>query len=173
MRKLKSILIIVFFALTNVVFSQVSGTILMDSLSLPGAEIKFKESDKIVMADFDGNFVLPLESEIKNNSLIISYAGLYIEIKNIEFSNGKLDIGEFEIPYFKDISIMEFEQLSESEKENCLPTYCWGQLLGYFSTNKLEKEYLTLNCEEKITEFEFNQTTKTITVDWNKIKGCE
>lgn len=145
----------------------------MDSLSLPGAEIKFKESDKIVMADFDGNFVLPLESEIKNNSLIISYAGLYIEIKNIEFSNGKLDIGEFEIPYFKDISIMEFEQLSESEKENCLPTYCWGQLLGYFSTNKLEKEYLTLNCKEKITEFEFNPTTKTITVDWNKIKGCE
>ena len=145
----------------------------MDSLSLPGAEIKFKESDKGVMADFDGNFVLPLESEIKNNSLIISYAGLSIEIKNIEFSNGKLNIGKFEIPYFKDISITEFEQLSESEKENCLPTYCWGQLLGYFSTNKLEKEYLTLNCKEKITEFEFNSTTKTITVDWNKIKECE
>ena len=145
----------------------------MDSLSLPGAEIKFKESDKGVMADFDGNFVLPLESDIKNNSLIISYAGLSIEMKNIEFSNGKLDIGKFEIPYFKDISITEFEQLSESEKENCLPTYCWGQLLGYFSTNKLEKEYLTLNCKEKITEFEFNSTTKTITVDWNKIKECE
>ena len=159
--------------MTNIVFSQVSGTILMDSLSLPGAEIKFKESDKGVMADFDGNFVLPLESEIKNNSLIISYAGLSIEIKNIEFSNGKLNIGKFEIPYFKDISITEFEQLSESEKENCLPTYCWGQLLGYFSTNKLEKEYLTLNCKEKITEFEFNSTTKTITVDWNKIKECE
>ena len=145
----------------------------MDSLSLPGAEIKFKESDKGVMADFDGNFVLPLESDIKNNSLIISYAGLSIEMKNIEFSNGKLDIGKFEIPYFKDISITEFEQLSESEKENCLPTYCWGQLLGYFSTNKLEKEYLTLNCKEKITKFEFNPTTKTVTVDWNKIKECE
>ena len=41
----------------------------MDSLSLPGAEIKFKKSEKAVMADFDGNFVLPLESETKNNSL--------------------------------------------------------------------------------------------------------
>ncbi|WP_152593040.1 carboxypeptidase-like regulatory domain-containing protein, partial [Jejuia pallidilutea] len=161
------------FALTNIVFSQVSGTILMDSLSLPGAEIKFKKSDKGVMADFDGNFVLPLESEIKNNILVISYAGLSIEIKNIELKNGKLNIGEFEIPYFKDISITEFEQLSESEKENCLPTYCWGQLLGYFSTDKLEKEYLTLNCREKITEFEFNPTTKTIIVDWNLIKECK
>ena len=145
----------------------------MDSLSLPGAEIKFKESNKVVMADFDGNFVLPLESDIKNNSLVISYAGLSVEIKNIEFNKGKLNIGEFEIPYFKEISITEFEQLSELEKENCLPTYCWGQLLGYFSTNKLEKEYLTLNCKEKITEFEFNPTTKIVTVDWNKIKECE
>ncbi|WP_152596380.1 carboxypeptidase-like regulatory domain-containing protein [Algibacter lectus] len=160
--------------MTNIVFSQVSGTILMDSLSLPGAEIKFKKSNKGVMADFDGIFVLPLESEIKNNSLVISYAGLSIEIKNIELNNGKLNIGEFEIPYFKDISITEFEQLSESEKENCLPTYCWGgQLLGYYSTNKLEQEYLTLNCKERITEFEFNPTTKTIIVDWNLIKQCK
>ena len=159
--------------MTKIGFSQVSGTILMDSLSLPGAEIKFKESNKVVMADFDGNFVLPLESDIKNNSLVISYAGLSVEIKNIEFNKGKLNIGEFEIPYFKEISITEFEQLSELEKENCLPTYCWGQLLGYFSTNKLEKEYLTLNCKEKITEFEFNPTTKIVTVDWNKIKECE
>jgi len=145
----------------------------MDSLSLPGAEIRFKESDKIVTADFDGNFSLPIESKIGNENLIISYAGLFIEIKNIELSDGKLNIGEFEIPYFKDISITEFEQLSESEKENCLPTYCWGQLLGYFSTNKLEKEYLTLNCKDKITKFEYNPTTKTIIVDWNIIKECK
>ncbi|MEP5602240.1 MAG: hypothetical protein ABJL44_14585 [Algibacter sp.] len=158
--------------MTNIVFSQVSGTILIDSLSLPGAEIKFKESDKGVMADFDGNFVLPLESEIKNNSLIISYAGLSVEIKNIEFNNGKLNIGTFEIPYFKDISITEFEQLLESEKENYLPSYCWGQLLGYYSTNKLDKEYLTLICKEKITEFEYNPTTKTIIIAWNLIKEC-
>jgi hypothetical protein len=173
LRKLNYILPIIFFALTSIAFSQVRGTILMDSLSLPGAEIRFKESDKIVTADFDGNFSLPIESKIGNENLIISYAGLFIEIKNIELSDGKLNIGEFEIPYFKDISITEFEQLSESEKENCLPTYCWGQLLGYFSTNKLEKEYLTLNCKDKITKFEYNPTTKTIIVDWNIIKECK
>ncbi|WP_299064282.1 hypothetical protein [uncultured Polaribacter sp.] len=145
----------------------------MDSLSLPGAEIKFKQSDKIVSADFDGNFSLPIESKTGNDNLIILYAGLSIEIKNIELSNGKLNIGEFEMPYFKDISITEFEQLSELEKKNCLPTYCWGQLLGYLRTDKLGNEYLTLNCKEKITEFEFDPTTKTIVVDWNLIKDCK
>ncbi|GAA3612198.1 hypothetical protein Q4Q39_04520 [Flavivirga amylovorans] len=156
--------------MTDIAFSQVSGKILMDSLSLPGAEIKFKESDKEVLADFDGKFYLPIESENENDNLVISYADLSIEIENIELSNGKLNIGNFEIPYLKDISIKEFEQLSELEKESCLPTYCWGQLLGYFYTNKLENGYLTLKCKEKITEFEFNPTTKTILVDWNLIK---
>ena len=145
----------------------------MDSLSLPGAEIKFKKSEKGVTADFDGNFTLPIESKIGNYNLIISYAGLFVEIKNIELNNGKLNIGKFEIPYFKGISISEFEQLTELEKEDCLPIYHWTQLLGYFNTKKLEKEYLTLNCREKITEFEFNTITKIITIDWNTIKECE
>ena len=145
----------------------------MDSLSLPGAEIKFKQSERVVSADFDGNFSLPIESENGNNNLVISYAGLSIEIKNIELNNGKLNIGEFEIPYFKDISMNEFELLSELEKERCLPIYHWTQLLGYFNTQKLGKEYLTLNRKEKITEFEFNPTIKTITVDWNLIQERE
>ena len=173
LRKLNYILSILFFALTNIAFGQVSGTILMDSISLPGAEIKFKESDKGILADFDGNFSLPIEAKNGNDNLLISYSGLSIEIENIELSSEKLDIGEFEIPYFKDISITEFEKLSDSEKDNCLPTYCWGQLLGYFSTDKLEKNYLTLNCKEKITEFEYNPVTKTIIVDWNLIKDCK
>jgi len=145
----------------------------MDSLSVPGAEIKFKESAEVVMADFDGNFVLPVESEIENYSLVISYSGLSIVIKNLELNEGKLNIGDFEIPYFEDISIKEFEILSELEKENCLPIYHWTQLLGYFNTKKLDTEYLTLNCQKKITEFEYNPKTKTVLVDWNLIKHCE
>jgi hypothetical protein len=145
----------------------------MDSLSLPGAEIKFKQSDKIVQSDFDGNFVLPVTSENENDILVISYLNLSIELKNFELNNGKTEIGTLELPYFKDISITEFEQLSELEKKNCLPTYCWGQLLGYLRTDKLANENLTLNCKEKITEFEFNPTTKTIVVDWNIIKNCK
>lgn len=173
LRKLNYILPILFFALTDIAFSQVSGTILMDSLSLPGATIKFKKSNLGVFSDFDGNFSLPTQSRIEKDNLVISYVDLSIEIKNFELINRKMHIGNFEIPYFKDISIKEFEQLSELEKENCQPTYCWGQLLGYYYTNKLDSEYLILNCGEKITEFKFNPTTKTITVDWNLIKECK
>jgi hypothetical protein len=159
--------------LTNIAFGQVSGTILMDSLSLPGAVIKFKNSDKNVMSDFDGNFYLPTDSTFINDTLIISWVDLSIEIKNFKLDKGKAELGNFEIPYFKYISIMEFEQFSELEKKNCQPTYCWGQLLGYRRTDKLGNEYLTLNCKEKITEFEFKSTTKTIVVDWNLIKNCK
>ncbi|MCC1485556.1 hypothetical protein [Winogradskyella immobilis] len=145
----------------------------MDSISLPGAEIKFKESDQVVMADFDGNFVLPIESKIENLNLVISFSGLSIEIKNIELIESELNIGDFEIPYFEDISITEFELLTELEKENCLPIYHWTQLLGYFNTQKIDTDYLTLNCEKKIREFEYNPQTKTVLVDWNLIKLCE
>ncbi len=145
----------------------------MDSISLPGAEIKFKESDQVVMADFDGNFVLPIESKIENCNLVISYSGLSIEIKNIELIEGKLNIGNFEIPYFEDISITEFELLTEREKENCLPIYHWAQLLGYLNTKKIDTDYLTLNCEKKIKEFEYNPQTKTVLIDWNLIKLCK
>ena len=145
----------------------------MDSLSLPGAEIKFKESDQVVIADFDGNFVLPIEFKIKKPNLIISYSGLSIEIKNIELIEGKLDIGNFEIPYFEDISITEFELLTELEKQNCLPIYHWAQLLGYFNTKKIDTDYLTLNCDKNIKEFEYDPQTKTVLVDWDLIKLCE
>ena len=96
-----------------------------------------------------------------------------IEIQNLEFDTTNLDLGIIELPAFKSIEINEFEELTESEKENCYPIYCWTQLLGYTDTNELENEYLTLNCKEKITEFEYDRTTKTVTLDWSIIKECE
>lgn len=172
MNKLLNISVLAIFSFTNIAFSQVSGKILMDSLAMPGVEIKLKKSDSIIISDFDGNFSLPIESGIKNDNLMISFIGLTIEIKNIELSSGQINIGDFEIPYFKYVTATDFDRLSDIEKENCLPTYCWGQLLGYYFTNKLEHDYLTLNCKEKVTEFEFNPSIKTISVDWNLIQTC-
>ncbi|MBC3758241.1 hypothetical protein H7U19_07490 [Hyunsoonleella sp. SJ7] len=173
MKKLHYILIIISFGCTNTTFSQVSGKILMDSMALPGVTIKFKQSNEGVRSDFDGNFSLPFESRAKNDVLVISYIDLSLEIRNIDFNKGSINIGSFEMPSFKYISTENYEKLSDVEKENCHPTYCWGQLLGYYYTNKLEKEYLKLNCKEKITEFEFNPNTKTILVDWDLIKACK
>lgn len=170
LKKSNYALCILSFALTHIAFGQVNGKLLMDSASLPGAVIKFKDSSSEVSADFDGNFSLPVDSKTANNTIIISYVGLNLEIKNIELNDGALNIGNIELPYFKHIP--DLDKLSDKEKENCLPTYCWGQLLGYFNTNKLENEYIILNCKERVTEFEFNSTNKTITVDWDLIKDC-
>lgn len=170
MKKLNYRSLILFLAIANIAFGQVTGTLLMGPESLPGAEIRFQKSKQIVQSDFDGNFILPVSSESANDTLVISYQSLSIEIKNFKLNNGKIDIGNFELPYFMEISISDYEQLPESEKKNCEPTYCWGQLLGYFRTDKLDNDYLILNCKEKIGEF--NLTNKVILVDWSLIKKC-
>lgn len=138
----------------------------------PGAKVYFKNANQKVESDFDGYFKLSIPPGSQKNDLIINQLGLILEILNIEFDSAKMDLGKIELPAFKSIGIDEFEKLTEFEKENCHPMYCWADLLGYQYTNQLEHEYLTLNCEEQITKFQFNPTTKTITVDWNVIKNC-
>ena len=163
-------MILVFSRIAN---AQISGQLFQDESEFPGVQIYFKNSDKKVESDFDGYFKLEIPSGIKKNDLILSGYGITIEIKNLEFDSTKLDLGKIEFPAFKIIDIDEFEKLTKLEKQNCYPIYCWTDLLGYSYKNKLKNEFLTLNCKEKITEFEFNQIAKTITLDWNTIKNCE
>ncbi|MEN8886168.1 MAG: hypothetical protein ABF246_07240 [Winogradskyella sp.] len=96
-----------------------------------------------------------------------------IEIQNFISDSTMLDLGKIEIPTFKSIEINEYEQLTEPKKENCYPIYHWTQLIGYTYTLELENDYITLNCEQKITDFEYNSETKTIKINWNIIKNCE
>ncbi|WP_157588884.1 hypothetical protein [Psychroserpens burtonensis] len=165
-----SILILVLSGIAN---AQISGQLFQDESEFPGVQVYFKNSDKKVESDFDGYFKLEIPSRIEKSDLILSGYGITIEIKNLEFDTAKLDLGKIEFPAFKIIDIDEFEKLTKLEKQNCYPIYCWTDLLGYSYTNELENEFLTLNCKEKITEFEFNQIAKTITLDWNTIKNCE
>jgi hypothetical protein len=165
-----SIFILAFEGIAN---AQISGQIFQDESEIPGVEIYFKSSDKQTESDFDGYFKLQIQQDKEKDDLIIKDRELIVEIRNLEFGNAKLDLGKIELPTFKSIDIDEYEQLSESEKESCYPIKHYANLLGYWYTNKLEKEYLILNCKNKITEFEYNQETKTVSVDWNLIKDCE
>tara|TARA_R110002126_G_scaffold290629_2_gene448050 strand:+ start:2876 stop:3394 length:519 start_codon:yes stop_codon:yes gene_type:complete len=164
---------ILFLALSGISFAQISGQLFHDKSESPGIEIYFKNSEQKVESDFDGYFSLKVPKGNKKNDLIINVYGLKILILNLEYEKGKLNLGKIELPIFKSIEINEFKQLSEKERESCQPVYHYAQLLGYFYTNKLENEYLILNCEEKIKDFEFNSKTKIITVEWNTIKNCE
>jgi hypothetical protein len=164
-----SILILVFSGIAN---AQISGQLFQYESEFPGVQVYFKNSDKKVESDFDGYFKLEIPNGAEKNQLILSGYGMTVEIENLEFDT-KLDLGKIEFPAFKIIEIEEFENLTESEKENCYPLYCWTDLLGYSYTNELENEFIILNCKKRITEFEFNSIDKTITVDWKTIKHCE
>jgi hypothetical protein len=153
--------------------AQISGQLFQDESEFPGVQVYFKNSDQKVESDFDGYFKLPIPKGSVKNDLILSGYGMIIEIQNVEFGTTKLDLGKIELPTFKIIESNGFEKLTESEKENCYPMYCYTQLLGYSYTNELENKYLNLNCKEKITEFVYDPNSKTITIDWNIIKECE
>ena len=153
--------------------AQISGQIFQDESGIPGVEIYFKSSDKKTASDFDGFFKLQIPESREKDDLILKDHILLVEIRNLEFGFAKIDLGKIELPTFKSISIEEYEQLSQSEKESCYPIKHYANLLGYLYTNKLENEYLILNCKKKITEFEYNPNTKTVSVDWNLIKQCE
>ncbi|EDP70681.1 hypothetical protein FBALC1_07978 [Flavobacteriales bacterium ALC-1] len=172
MKKSIGLLVVLFLALGSVANSQVIGIVLMDSLSLPGAVLELKRSKSIVTANFDGEFTLPIKSEIKKDDLFITYAELTIQIKNVDLDTAELNIGEIEIPYFKSIEIEEYEQLSELEKENCIAINHWAQLLGYLDLSRLENDYIILNCSQEIIDYTYDLKAKTITVDWSVIKNC-
>ncbi len=160
-------------AFSGIANAQISGQLFLDKSEIPGIEVYLKNSDIKTNSDFDGFFELQLPKGTAKGDLIIKDWELSVEIRNLEFKTTKLDLGKIELPTFKSIDIEEYEQLSESEKESCYPIKHYANLLGYWYTNKLENEYLILNCKNKITEFEYNPNTKTVSVDWNLIKECK
>ena len=173
-----SILIIIFSGIAN---AQISGQLFQYESEFPAGKISIEKESDYVESDFDGNFEIDTPKNIEKFDLIINlyqgnphtyFKSLKIIIENVN-DTSNIDLGKINLPSFKSIEIDEYEQLSESEKVNCYPIRHYANLLGYRYTNKLENEYLILNCENKITEFEYNPETKTVTVDWNLIKDCE
>jgi len=173
MRKEKIILIAILFLFTNIGFSQIKGKILMDSLGVFYVTVQLNQGKNKVLTDFNGNFSLPIKSNLKKGDLVIIFRDLKLEIKNVELANNEINMGDIHLPYFKTISNTEYEQLKNSEKENHTAVYCYAQLLGYYNENELEYNFLSINCEEKITDFEYNPINRTITVDWKQVKKCE
>lgn len=165
-----SILILIFCRITN---AQIHGQLFLGKSEVSGAEVYLKNSDLKTNSDFDGFFELQTLKGTEKGDLIIKYRELSVEIRNLEYRSTKLDLGKIELPTFKSIDVEEYEQLSELEKKSCYPIKHYANLLGYWYTNKLDKDYLILNCKNKITEFEYNPVTKIVSVDWKLIKHCE
>jgi hypothetical protein len=164
---------ILIFVLSGIANAQISGQLFQNRSEIPGIEVYFKNSEQKVESDFNGYFKLPMPKGTEKNDLILSGYGITIEIQNVEIDTTKYDLEKFEFPAFKSIKINEYDKLTETEKENCYPIYHWTELVGYFYTKKLEKDYLTFNCNEEITNFEYNSVSKTIKVEWNTIKNCK
>lgn len=174
-----SILILVFNGISN---AQISGQLFQHESEFPAGKISIDKESDYVESDFDGNFEIEIPKNVKKFDLTINlnqgnphvyFKALKIIIENIKIENvSKIDLGKINLPTFKSIEMVEYEQLNETEKENCYPIYCWTELVGYTYTNKLENEFLTLNYQQIITDFEYNIETKTIKVDWKKIKNC-
>ena len=173
MQKAKIILIAILFTFTNRGFCQINGKVLMDSSGLLGVTVQFEQGGNGVLTDFDGNFSLPINSNIKKDDLVIIFMNLKLEIKNIDLTKNEINLGTIQIPYFKNISISEYEQLEKSEKEYHTAVYHYFQLLGYYNEKELDNNFLNMICGEKLTEFEYNPANKTITVDWKQLKKCK
>ena len=165
-----SILIFVFSGIVN---AQISGQLIQDESEIPGIQVYFKNSEQKVESDFDGYFKLPIPKGNEKDVLILSGFGITIEIQDVEIDTTKIDLGKIEFPALKSIKINEYDKLTETEKENCYPIYHWTELVGYYYTRELEKDYLTLNCNQEITNSEYNSVNKTIKVDWNTIRNCK
>ena len=174
---MKSILVKIFFCVIslNVVQSQISGQLFQYDLdfSLPGANIYLKGDKKVIQSDFDGFFELPIPTDHEKSDLIMSFGELTLEINNIALDNKEINLGKIILPEFRSIEIDEYEKLTQSEKENCMPIYCWAELLGYLMMDKLKDDYLQLNCSNKITDFEYDSKSKTVKIDWAIIKDCQ
>ena len=153
--------------------AQISGQLFQYGHELPLAEIYFKNSKERTQSDFNGNFRLQISGQIKNVDLILDLGEMQVEINGFGLDQSRLDLGKLVLPEFKSISIAEFDNLSDSEQESCREIYHWTQLVGYYDTNKLENNFLILNCKNRIIDFEFNPTKKTVTVDWSSMKACK
>jgi hypothetical protein len=165
---------IIFLVYIGSANAQITGQFVDEEFGIPGIEVYLKNSNQKVESDFDGYFTIPIPSKnLRYNLIIKTHLELTIEIQNLELKGDKLDLGEIKLPIYKVIDSDEYTQLTKLEKENCYPIYCWTQLLGYYFTNELEKNNLTLNCKENISKFEFNSSSKRVIVDWNEIKHCK
>jgi hypothetical protein len=123
--------------------------------------------------DSEGNFELKLP-KIKNDIFILS-SWISIEIKNVPGSK-KIKIGEISLPMRKSISVEEYENLSSTEKELCIPIRHWTQLLGYEFKNKLSETCLTIKCGQikyEICEFKFDVENQKVIIDWEKVVICK
>lgn len=158
------------FFFSSVCHGQLRGVITLDSVSLPGVNLKFEKSNIGTQSDFDGEFELPINSKADN--LIISYNGLNLKVLNFDLFEKEIDIGRLEMPFFKSIEIEEFNTLSDLRRKDCLPIRHWTQLLGYFDISQLQKETIKFNCQNNITDFSYKSETKTISVNWKVIENC-
>lgn len=172
-RFLKTILFILLSLST--VESQISGQLFQYDFELPapGIEVYLNESSNTVFSDFDGFFTLDVPENIVSSDLIIKALDLTIQIKNIDLNNLELNLGKILLPQIKSLGLDEFDSLSEAEKESCVPMYCWLELIGYYKTDELDKDYLKLNCTDKITDFVYDINSKTVKVDWSVVENCQ
>jgi hypothetical protein len=142
-------------------------------------KVSFKlDSTEFERSDSNGEFELKIPSNIAISDLYFeTLLGLTIRIKNVPINpNKQLNLGKIYLPEFKYISKGDYKKLSKKQQKECIEDRHYADIYGYSYTNKLEKEYLILKCiksQKKITDFLFDQTTKTITLDWNIFSNCE
>jgi hypothetical protein len=152
--------------------SQISGKALLYDKGCY-AMISINNELPYVTTDNEGNFNLDFMKEKNKISILTSW--IPIEIMNIP-NLGKVNIGEFNIPMRKAISIEEYKNLSKTEKKNCKPVYHWTELLGYEYLNQLSEPCLQFKCGEmkyEICDFKFNIKKQKVLIDWQQIKICQ
>lgn len=164
------LILILFLACSGNVTSQIIGQFLQDAYEYPRVEVYFKNTNQKVESKEDGSFILPIPIETDKSELILHDVRLTVEIQNINIRTTTLDLGKIEFPNYKYLEIAEYELLTDAEKKSCFPLTCWTQILGYYTTDFLEKDYILIN-DKRITDFVYCSSSKTIKVEWNIIKG--
>lgn len=170
-------ILILFLFLNANIQAQISGQIIDVTGTLTGVKIELTGNNTIAETDFDGNFSIEIPENLVKSNILLKYDMITVKIENVNFENKKeIDFGKFVMPYFKVISLDEYENFTETKKKNCEPIYSWNhsnnELIAYSFFNELSEKFITWNfgkVEKKIFDFKYDKQNKTITVDWNTI----
>jgi len=170
------------FILSLTTEAQITGEIYDDVGPLPFVKIQLSINNSQTESDFDGIYSLKIPNGGNKTDITFITERISILIKNINLKNlSKLNLGKILIPNYKTISIKEYKELNEIEKKNCKPIYHWAQHIGYTLMefefeNDLSKKYVIWQCgktEKHISNFEFDEFNKRITIDWKESNICE
>lgn len=167
------LLLAMFYQYSN---AQISGRIISDGYPDIIIQTTLLQTGNKTEADLDGYFSIQIPDKLDKYDVLIEAGSMTFKIVNVTQTLRSIKMDTVELPTLKSISIDDYNKLVKIEKARYLPVYHWSNLLGYYDSFTLSRNYISFYCsgkEYQTAQFTFDPESRMISIDAMNIINCD